>query len=138
MFNKKELAPDERLGRSVSSRSHRKLVERGQTPVSLFYLREIDEGKLSVDRIAEEWLTEVTQMAHDRDGRRCRNFYGWATITQADASSLSLQAKASGFTENIFHASICFPPEVPDDECLMDSLATELAAKARFQKPADS
>lgn len=137
MFNPKELAPDERLGRSVSSRRHRRQVQNGSTPVSLFYPREIDEGKLSVDRISDEWLVDVTLMAQDRDSRRGRNFYGWATSSQELVSNLELKAKASPKTENIFHADICIPTEVCEDENLMDSVATELAAKARLQNPAE-
>ena len=137
MFNPKKLAPDERLGRGVSSKSHRRQVRNGETPASLFYLREIDECKLSVDRIADEWLNEVNQMARERDGRRDRTFYGWATNSQELVSGLGLEAKASPKDDNKFHADICFPPGVYDDQCLMEDLAMGLSAKARWKSPAE-
>ena len=137
MFNPKELASDERLGRGVSSRKHRRQVQKGKAPVDLFYVREIDEGKLSVDRIADEWLSEVTKMARERDSRRDRTFYGWATNSQEDVTNLGLKAKPSREDDNKFHANICFPPEVYDDQCLMEGLAMGLSAKAKLQNPAE-
>ena len=120
------LMPDEELGRRISSTRIWKRVQRGVAPLALFQPRPVDNLKLSVDRVRESYLSDLTGIAVRDDQRRDRNFYGWATVTQDVASKSGRYIEPSPKKDNPYHADIV----LPDDS---DQHKTELAAHARCQ-----
>ena len=134
MIDPSNLVPDEKLGRRVSSRKERKKVESGDTPLSLF-VRD-GSNKLSVDRLRNDYLREITKISKKYDECRGRNFYGWATVSQDVASRNERQIGISPQTDNPYHADIVLPIIVLSDQEKSDEHASELAANAYWQAPA--
>ena len=132
MIDLSKLAPDEELGRRVSSNGDRKLVERGDTPLKLFVREGTNE--LSVDRIHDDdCLSEVTTIATKYDEGRGRHFHGWATVAQDVASKNGRSVEPSPQPDNQYHADIVLPSVVTVDKKASEQHASELAAKARWQ-----
>ena len=128
--------PDEKLGRRVSSRSNRRLVQRGTVPLKLFIRKCTYE--LSVDRLHDDYFSEITAIADEYDKNRERNFYGWAAVSQEIACRNGRYLKLSPKTYNKFHADIVLPISVVSDKDEREKHATELAAFARWQDRVES
>ena len=124
---------DEELGRRVSSQKHRRLVQRGDTPLSLFMRK--DTYELSVDRLHEYHISEVTKIAVSYDDNRNRTFYGWAVVSQDVAAGSGRNIRPSPKAGNDYHADIILPAIVVSDKREREKHASELAAKARWQAP---
>lgn len=132
MIDLSELMPDEELGRRVSSRSHRRLVQRGNAPLSLFV--RVGSHELSVDRLHDDYLPEVSAIAVRDDNARSRNFYGWAVVSQDVASRNGRRIEPTPQECNKYHADIVLPIAAVSDKKLREGHATELAARARWQQ----
>ena len=134
MVNPSNFELDEKLGRSVSSRKIINRIRRRDTPPNLFYSR-IDEDDLSVDRLHNDYLKEVTDVAKRRDENRGRSFYGWAAVSQEIASGDGRRIAPTPQEYNQFHASIYWPDGVSSEKSMMRRHAVELAANAHWQEP---
>ena len=134
MIDLSTLGPDEELGRRVSSRNHSKLVQRGDAPLDLFVGK--CAYKLSVDRLHNDYLLEVTAIAVAYDNSRERNFYGWAAITQDVATKNGRSVELSPQPDNKFHADIVLPITDSSDKNEIERHASELAAKSHWQDSA--
>ena len=130
MINPSNLTPDEELGRRVSSSKDSRMARRGNIPLRLFARR--DTRELSVDRIREDWLPEVTAIAVNYDEGRNRNFYGWAIVAQDVASSNGRHIELSPQEDNEYHADIVLPDSVLSDKNELERHALELSAEARW------
>ncbi len=134
MIHPSSLTPDEELGRRVSSSKDSRMARRGNIPLRLFLRR--DTRELSVDRLRNDCLPEVTAIAVDYDERRDRNFYGWAVVTQDVASRNGRRVEPSPQEDNKYHADIILPDSVLSDKNERERHALELSAEARWQEPA--
>ncbi len=104
---------------------------RGNVPVSLFELTGTRE--LSVDRLRDDHMVEVSAIAIEHDKRRNRNFYGWATVPQDAASENGRRVEPTPQPDNPYHADIILPIAVSKDDYQRERHATELAACAEWQ-----
>lgn len=92
-------------------------------------------SELSVDRVYDDNLSKVTNIAVAHDVGRGRSFYGWVVVTQDEAARNGRSIKASPQEDNDFHADIVLPIEVIANKDLRQQHATELATYARWQDP---
>lgn len=103
-----DLADNNRLGRSVFSRSlSRKAENSNQIPRDVFLESEKAES-ISVDRMDSAPLMEMALLAENRAKNRSpgKKFYGWAMITVVFASKNGRTVKATPNSDNIYHADI--------------------------------
>ena len=128
-----QIGVDERLGRRISSQKHLRLVRRGDAPVSLFMRTSMP--LLSVDRLRDDWLPDATSVAVRYDEGRGRTFYGWAAVSEEQASQNGRVVDPSPQEGNQYHADIVLPPTVVSDKDEYQEHAVELAAQARWQPP---
>ena len=128
-----QIGSGERLGRRISSRSHLRLVRRGDAPISLF-MRE-DTRFLSVDRLRDDWLADATDVAVGYDNERGRTFYGWAAVSLVVSARNDREVESSPQEGNQYHADIVLPLMVMSDKSEYERHAVELAAKASWQHP---
>ncbi len=133
MSDSSEFAPDEKLGRRVSSSRYINRSKRNNVPARVFEHRGTNE--LSVDRVYDDNLTKVTSIAVAHDVGRGRNFNGWVVVTQDMAARNGRSIKASPREDNEFHADIVLPLEVVSDKEKRQQHASELATYARWQDP---
>ena len=129
-----QIGADERLGRRISSQRDRNLVRRGDAPVRLF-MRE-DTRYLSVDRLRDVWLPDVTDVEVRYDKERGRTFRGWAAVSRNDATQNAREVEPSPQEGNQYHADIVLPLTVMFGKDEYQKHAVELAAQARWQPPA--
>ena len=134
MTHPSNLTPDEELGRRISSSKDSRMARRGNVPLRLFVRR--DTRELSVDRLHNDFLREVTEIAVSYDKGRNRNFYGWAVVTQDVASRSGRRIELSPQEDNEYHADIILPVSVLSDKNERERHALELSAEARWQEPA--
>ena len=92
-------------------------------------------NELSVDRVYDDNLPKVTNIAVAHDVGRGRSFYGWVVVTQDMAARNGRSIKASPREDNEFHADIVLPLEVVSDKEKRQQHASELATYARWQDP---
>lgn len=126
------LAQSERLGRGISSSKHfDRFKKHGICSIKIFIHR--NRRKLSVDRLNDDNLSSVCEIAKKREVDRGRTFYGWASVTEDVASSNGRTIADSPQVNNPFHADIVLPACVLTDKKAMEEHATELAANAQLQ-----
>ena len=94
-----------------------------------------DTNELSVDRVYDDNLSKITNIAVAHEVGRRRNFYGWVAVTQDVAARNGRRIKASPQEDNEFHADIVLPIEVVANKELRQQHALELATYARWQDP---
>ena len=133
MIHPSNLTPDEELGRRISSSKDSRMARRGNVPLRLFVRR--DTRELSVDRLHNDCLAEVSAIAVSYDESRNRNFYGWAVVTQDVASRNGRRIEPSPQEDNQYHADIILPDSVLLDKNERERHALELSAEARWQEP---
>ena len=133
MSDSSEFAPDEKLGRRVSSSRYINRSKRNNVPARMFEQRGTNE--LSVDRVYDDNLPKVTNIAVAHDVGRGRSFYGWVVVTQDVAARNGRSIKASPQEDNEFHPDIVLPLEVVSDKEKRQQHASELATYARWQDP---
>ena len=106
-----EIDPAEKLGRAVHVSKDKGRAERGTIPVSLFTLRENEEG-LSHDRLSiapeEQGIAIAKRRAATMEPIGKRSFYGWAVLSIERAEQCGRQVKASPLPDgsNDYHAEI--------------------------------
>ena len=128
MVDPVKLGLGEKLGRRVSSSSDRRAISRGTTPVRVFF--QCGRRSLSVDRlISGPHKMRANEIAANYDRGRGRTFYGWAVVTQEDASRSGRYVKPSPQPENCYHADIVLPDS---DNKQMRKHAMELSANVQW------
>lgn len=121
------IAPQEELGRGVSSSRNARRAQRSRVPFTEF-LPAQNVTEISVDRLSITSLSELTSIADARDGVRGRSFYGWAAVEAGAARTSGRRVIASPILEtNPFHADIVFPPNTAQDRAEQKRHAQELA-----------
>ncbi len=127
-----EIAPNEELGRSVFSSRDAKRADRNEIPLSVFLERE-GISHLSSDRLTIAPQHEAIRIAEKRAEERGpnRSFYGWAIITVGQATTNKRRVVASPQDDNLYHADIILPSELPSEE-EQTQHALELAKHARW------
>ena len=121
------LAPNEIIGRGISSRNEARRARRNRTSKNVF---DPGEGKsdISVDWISAAPIGEITKIAEKRDADRGRTFYGWAVVSVESARANNRKVVASP-NDNPYHADIKLPANVAYDE---------YQRKLHFQQLADA
>ena len=79
-----EIAPSEKLGRSVFSQKQAKRAARSTVPHYVFLPKE-GNTCISVDRLSVAPVSEALALAEANATERCRTFCGWATVDAATA-----------------------------------------------------
>ena len=121
------VAQEEELGRGISSSRNARRAQRSRVPVTEF-LPAHGVTEISVDRLSVASISELTEIAEVRDISRGRNFYGWAVVNAAAASSSDRRVVVSPIPEiNPDHADIILPPSAADDRAEQKRHAQELA-----------
>ena len=111
------IAPDENLGRGVSSSRIARRARRPnfQVPLNVF-LPPQDIINISADRLSVAPHDEAVVIADSRDESRGRTFYGWAVITAEAATDNGRKVSASPISNvNLYHANIALPQEAAGD-----------------------
>ena len=128
------IAPDENLGRGVSSSRIERRARRPnfQVPLNVF-LPPRDESSISVDRLSIAPHDEAVAIADSRDEARNRTFYGWAVITAEAVASNGRMVAASPIPDvNPYHADIVLPQDATSDREEQKRHAQELADASRW------
>ena len=134
MSDQWRLAPDEQLGRRVTDRKlARKLRRCNPTPMQVFF-RECEDD-LSVDRLRNDYLPDVSTVAASEQKKYNSHFFGWACVSQERASRKGRRVGPTCQPDNKYHVSIYWPPEVISDKKKLEEHATELAANSYWQEP---
>ena len=81
MLNQEELGPTEYLGRRINSSRDRNKARRGIKLQKLFNDAK-DPQRISVDRVHDNWLDEVQDVAIKHYKAEGRTFYGWLGLSQ--------------------------------------------------------
>lgn len=128
-----DLAPNELIGRRVSSSKNARRARRNLIAASVF---EPGEGKsdISVDRISVAPISEITEIADRHDTGRGRTFYGWAIVSVESASANERSVVASPIPNiNPYHADIKLPTNAADNE-----YQRKVRLQQHFQQLADA
>ena len=116
-----DIEPTEELGRGVYASRDMRRAERGTIPLSVFELRDGEEG-LSVDRLTlapeEAAITIAKKRAAAMKPLGERSFYGWAVMSaeRAQRSGRKVQASPLDDGSNDYHADIICPDSYVNDE----------------------
>ena len=116
-----DIEPTELLGRAVYHRKDAGRAARGRIPVSLFALRENEDG-ISVDRLTHaperEAIAIATRRASKMEPLGQRSFYGWVVVSAERAKRCGRIVRASPIEDgsNDYHADITYPNSYIDDD----------------------
>ena len=127
------VAPQELIGRRISSSKEARRASRNQTRMGVF---DPGEGKtvISVDRISAAPISEITEIAKKHDTARNRTFYGWAVVSVESARANNRKVVASPIPNiNPYHADIELPTIAADDE-----YQRKVRLQQHFQQLADA
>ena len=128
-----DIAPNEIIGRGISSRNEARRARRNRTSKNVF---DPGEGKsdISVDRISAAPISEITKIAKKRDTDRGRTFYGWAAVSVESASANNRRVVASPIPNlNPYHADIKLPASAAADEYQRAHHLQQLADASSWQ-----
>ena len=131
MGTTEEVAPDENLGRGVFSHNHARRAARKRVPFNVF-LEAAGKVNLSVDRLDEGPLTELTAIATAVGARRHGTFCGWAVVRAFRASQNGRRALKTPLPQNPYHADIVLPDRAADEREEQKQHAQELADAAHW------
>ena len=127
-----QIAPEEELGRGISSRSGARRAERSNIRYHEFLPR-IGVAEISVDRLSAGSLKESTAIADARNPK----FYGWAVIIANDAERSGRRVAASPLEINPRHADIILPASAVHDRDEQRRHAQELRDLSAWRPRAD-
>lgn len=128
-----DLAPNELIGRRISSSKKARRARRNLIAASVF---EPGEGKrdISVDRISVAPISEITEIADRHDAGRGRTFYGWVAVSVEAASANKRTVVASPIPNlNPYHADIKLPASAADDAYQRAEHLKQLADASSWQ-----
>lgn len=124
------------LGRAVFSSGDAKDARKGKIRHKIFLENE-EVDCLSVDRLAHAPDEEMAEIG-DRNARRrgpTRSFYGWATVTVADASEDGRSVRATPWLDNPYHADIDLNiPASVERRDIQNAHANSLAIAAEWRE----
>jgi len=103
------IAPEEELGRGISSRKSAKQAENSKVRYYEFLPRE-GVTEISVDRLSVGSLKESTAIADARNPK----FFGWAVVIAEDAERSGRKVAATPLEGNPRHADIILPSAAKD------------------------
>ena len=140
---------DNDVGRRIHDRKQLRQAQRrqGRSRLKRLFFPPAGRHTLSVDLLSIADMSRLTQIAETQAAARnpSRSFYGWATITVADAEHAGRQVIASpddddenegGDVErNPYHGDIVLPVAVVADEGERDRHARELADAVEWLAP---
>lgn len=115
------IEPTELLGRAVYHSKDAGRAARGRIPVSLFVLRENEDG-ISVDRLTyapkEEAIAIAKSRAAAMEPLGQRSFYGWVVLSAERAQRCARVVRASPLEDgtNDYHADIIYPSSYVDGD----------------------
>ncbi|MCI0561038.1 MAG: hypothetical protein MN733_21335, partial [Nitrososphaera sp.] len=101
------LRDEDLLGRGIFSERQAKRADRGKIVHNVFLEKE-EVDSLSVDRLdhaPDRIMAEIGERIARRRGAG-RGFYGWATLSVANASADGRSVRATPQLDNIYHADI--------------------------------
>lgn len=128
-----EIAPSEKLGRSVFSQKQAKRAARSTVPHYVFLPQE-GNTLISVDRLSVAPVSEALALAEANAADRSRAFYGWATVDAATARRNYRDVVASPIANrNPYHGDIVLPDSAAEDRDEQTRHAQELADASRWQ-----
>ncbi len=130
-----ELAPADKLGRRMFSKSRAKRAERtGRIQHDLFEIDDPHKG-ISVDvldRCLDDQVARIAEAA--AESRRASGFYGWAVVTVEVASAAGRSVELSPQLDNPFHADILLGIDTAEDhKDLVRQHAYDLALNATYR-----
>lgn len=131
------IAPDEYLGRRISSRRDANRMQRtNKVPYSYFMPKEGDV-RLSVDRLAIAPIGNISEIAAATILRTSGNqFRGWAVVRAEAAAASERSVAASRIPGNPYHADIILPDDIANDRVAQKCHATVLASLASWRASA--
>lgn len=100
------LRPEDRLGREVFSRSRAERARKRGLVAHDIFLERLETVSLSADRLDHTTNDEMTIIADRTGAERGQAFFGWATVTVAQAEQGGRTAVATPRPHNRYHADI--------------------------------
>ena len=127
-----DLASDERLGRRGFSKQQAKKAARAENPSVDFRAFLDSQPGLSVDRIDQAPIADLTAMADAEVPPERDSFYGWFVVSVSVASE-KCRVEATPTSTNQYHADIWLPDAALEDRAKRIEIAHDLARSATWQ-----
>ena len=131
------IAPDEYLGRRISSRRDANRMQRTNKVPYSYFMPKKGDVRLSVDRLAIAPLGKISEIAAATILRTSGNqFRGWAVVSAETAAASERSVAASPIPGNPYHADIILPDDTTSNRAIQKSHATALASVASWRASA--
>ena len=131
------IAPDEYLGRRISSRRDANRMQRTNKVPYSYFMPKSGDVRLSVDRLTVAPLGKISEIATATILRTSgHQFRGWAVVRSEAATASDRRVAASPILGNPYHADIILPDDTTNNRAAQKNHATELASVASWRASA--
>lgn len=131
------IAPDEYLGRRISSRRDANRMQRANKIPYNYFMPKKGDVRLSVDRLAIAPLGKISEIAADTILRTSGNqFRGWAVVSADTAAASERSVAASPIPGNPYHADIILPADTANNRIAQKNHAADMARLASWRASA--